>query len=71
MMTNKEIIRELAKSIQKMMVRSGVGVLVVTPYMIVTTPGGDAHITTPGEVVHVVMKGAGDRDDDGSVGMTD
>lgn len=70
-MTNKEIIRELAISVQKMMPRSGVGVLVITPHAIVTTPGGDTHITTPAEVVSVMMNGAGDRDDDGSVGMTD
>lgn len=70
-MTNEEIIRELALSVQKMMARSGVGMLVITPQVIVTTPGGNARITAPVEVVNVVMKDAGDRDDDGSVGMTD
>lgn len=70
-MTNEEIIRELALSVQKMMARSGIGVLVITPQVIVTTSGGNARITAPVEVVSVVMKDAGDRDDDGSVGMTD
>ncbi len=39
-MTNEEIIRELALSVQKMMPRSGVGVLVITPQVIVLTPDG-------------------------------
>lgn len=40
MITKKEIVRELALSIQKIMVESGVNVVVVTPQMIVMTPDG-------------------------------